>query len=108
MRRIGFALFALLLGVLVAVPHGTSAQTGQSGFPDGAEVVVAVDVANVRRAPGLDSEITGELFGGMALTIAGEPEYADGFTWYQVQPRNPDITSASSGAWVAGDFLAYE
>ena len=76
MRRIGFALFALVLGALVAAPHGASAQTAQSGFPDGAEVVVAVDVANVRSAPGLDSEITGELYGGTALTIVGEPEYA--------------------------------
>lgn len=106
MRRIGIALFALLLGALIAAPHGASAQTAQSGFPDGAEVVIAVDAANVRSAPGVESEITGVFYGGTALTIVGEPEYLDGYTWYQVQLREAS-TFSTGAAWVAGEVLAY-
>lgn len=108
MRRIGIALFALLLGAIIAAPHGASAQNAQGGFPDGAEVVIAVDTANVRSALGVDSEITGVFYGGTALTIVGEPEYLDGYTWYEVQLRNSEVAAESSGFWVAGEFLTYE
>ena len=106
MRRIGIVLLAQVLGAVIAAPHGAAAQTAQSGFPDGAEVAVAVDVVNVRSGPGLGHEIIGELYGGTALTIVGEPEYADGFTWYQVQLRGA-TTFGTGAAWVAGEVLAY-
>ena len=108
MRRIGIALFALLLGARIATPHGASAQSAQGRFPEGAEVVIAADAANARGAPGVDREITGVLYGGAALTIVGEPEYLDGYTWYEVQLRKPDVAAEFSGAWVAGEFLIYE
>ena len=92
---------AWVAGEVLAYPDGGT-------FPIDAQVVTTAPDLWMRDGPGVGSNVIGSLNLGAPLTIVSEPVEADGFTWYEVQLRNPDIAAASSGAWVAGEFLAYE
>ncbi|MEA2527129.1 MAG: hypothetical protein QOF73_4356 [Thermomicrobiales bacterium] len=93
------ALVAVLATAALAVsvaPRGV----GAADFSTGDSVVVDTDFLNLREDFGTDAEVVTVLENGATATVAGGPEEADGYSWYEL-----DVEDGSVG-WAASDFLA--
>ena len=62
----------------------------------------AVNYANVRHAPGLNSTICGKLYNGTEVWTTGEKVTKDGYTWYKIV-----LPEGSDEAWIAGSLIGY-
>jgi hypothetical protein len=69
---------------------------------DGDVVVTSEDLVNLRDAPSTTGNPLQELPAGTELEVSGEPEEADGYTWYPVI-----VLSTGEFGYVVADFLAF-
>jgi hypothetical protein len=73
-------------------------------FPQGTGVRVVGGSLNVRDAPSLSGNVFTTVPEGTTFT-AGDPTFADGYTWYKVHSFGIVLPLPSNQGWVAGDFL---
>ena len=62
----------------------------------------ALDYANVRHAPGLNSTVCGKLYNGTEVLTTGDKVTKDGYTWSKIV-----LPSGSDEAWIAGSLIGY-
>ena len=62
----------------------------------------AVSYANVRIAPGLNSEVGAQIPNGTKVETTGRTRMVDGYVWYEVH-----LVSGSDDAWIAGSLIGY-
>ena len=62
----------------------------------------AVNYANIRVAPGLDSKIIGRVDNGTKLITTGRKVTKDGYVWYEVQ-----LATGSDDGWIAGSLIGF-
>ena len=63
----------------------------------------AASYANLRTAPGLDSDVKMKLKNGTWVETTGKKRTKDGYTWYQVYvPDSEDLFG-----WIAGSLIGY-
>ena len=78
-----------------------ASQTASTTYqPGDAAVITGGGCTNLRPQPSTSSTPITCLASGTAVTVAGGPQTANGYTWWQV------TTSDGKTGWVAGDFLA--
>lgn len=77
-----------------------ASQTTPVYQPGDAAVITGGGCTNLRPQPSTSGTPITCLASGTAVTIAGGPQTANGYTWWQV------TTADSKTGWVAGDFLA--
>jgi uncharacterized protein YgiM (DUF1202 family) len=100
MSTLRFALLISLLGLLLALVPGLSAQGGG----DNPVAIVAPDFLYLRSNPNTSSSILKELPRGQEVTVLGvERNPNDSGTWVFVQP----VGDASLKGWVRSDFLRF-
>ena len=59
--------------------------------------------SNLRKAPGLNSEVVLKLRNGEYLETTGRTAKKDGYVWYEVYV----INSEDCGGWIAGSLIGY-
>ena len=64
----------------------------------------AVGYANLRKAPGLNSDVFFTLRNGNRVDTTGNKVTKDGYTWYEV--RLVDYDTGWTG-WIAGSLIGY-
>ena len=77
-----------------------------SGVVGGKDVQVhntSVPYANLRTAPGLDSDVMMKLNNGEWVGTTGKTKTKDGYTWYQVYV----LGSEDCFGWIAGSLIGY-
>ena len=62
----------------------------------------AVNYANIRKAPGLDSEILFTARNGWEVTLTGNKVKKDGYVWYEII-----LSSPSDTGWIAGSLIGF-
>ena len=62
----------------------------------------AVNYANIRLAPGLDSKVLAKVKNGTKVNTTGRTVKADGYVWYEVT-----LVSGSDYGWIAGSLIGY-
>lgn len=62
----------------------------------------AVDYANIRKAPGLDSKIFFTIKNGEKVTTTGKKVKKDGYIWYEIM-----LAGAYDTGWIAGSLIGY-
>ncbi len=63
----------------------------------------AVDYANIRNAPGLDSSVIGRIDNGSKVETTGVHVKKDGYDWYEI---HMGIAGHPTG-WIAGSLIGY-
>ena len=62
----------------------------------------SVNYANIRRTPGLNTEVLFTVKNGTEVWTTGEKVTKDGYTWYKIV-----LPSGSDEAWIAGSLIGY-
>ena len=62
----------------------------------------AVNYANVRHQPGLDSKVAAQLPNGTQVNTTGNTVKKDGYIWYEIT-----LPGGSDNAWIAGSLIGY-
>ena len=62
----------------------------------------AVDYANIRMEPGLDSLVLAKVKNGTKLITTGPKVKKDGYIWYQVV-----LATGSDPGWIAGSLIGF-
>ena len=62
----------------------------------------SVNYANIRRTPGLNTEVLFTVKNGTELTTTGNKITRDGYTWYEVM-----LAGAYDYGWIAGSLIGY-
>ena len=62
----------------------------------------AVNYANIRLAPGLDSKVLAKVKNGTKVNTTGRTFKADGYIWYEVT-----LLGGSDNGWIAGSLIGY-
>jgi len=62
----------------------------------------AVNYANIRKEPGLSSEVFFTVKNGQEVTITGNKVKKDGYVWYEVT-----LLDGSDNAWIAGSLIGF-
>ena len=62
----------------------------------------AVDYANIREAPGLNSKVFFTIKNGEKLHTTGRTVKKDGYVWYEVM-----LAGAYDTGWIAGSLIGY-
>ena len=62
----------------------------------------AVNYANIRKAPGLSSEVFFTAKNGQEVTITGNKVKKDGYVWYEVM-----LAGAYDKGWIAGSLIGF-
>ena len=62
----------------------------------------AVDYANIRLAPGLDTKVLAKVKNGTKVNTTGRTFKADGYIWYEVT-----LLGGSDNGWIAGSLIGY-
>ena len=63
----------------------------------------AASYANLRKAPGLKSDVKAKLDNGEWVCTTGNTEKKDGYVWYEVYV----IGSEDFGGWIAGSLIGF-
>ena len=63
----------------------------------------AVNYANVRNEPGLDSKIIGKIMNGNTVQTTGYHVQKDGYDWYEIKMA----AAGHPTAWIAGSLIGY-
>ena len=62
----------------------------------------AVSYANIRRAPGLNSEVILKFPNGDTVETTGNKVTKDGYVWYEIM-----LAGAFDSGWIAGSLIGY-
>ena len=62
----------------------------------------SVNYANIRRTPGLNTEVLFTVKNGTQLMTTGNKITRDGYTWYEVM-----LAGAFDYGWIAGSLIGY-
>ena len=62
----------------------------------------AVNYANIRKEPGLSSEVFFTAKNGQEVTITGNKVKKDGYVWYEVM-----LAGAYDTGWIAGSLIGF-
>ena len=62
----------------------------------------AVNYANIRIAPGLNSKVLAKVNNGTKVNTTGRTVKLDGYVWYEVT-----LASGSDCGWIAGSLIGY-
>ena len=62
----------------------------------------AVSYANVRTAPGLNSDVVAQIPNGTKVETTGRSRTVDGYVWYEIH-----LVGGSDDAWIAGSLIGY-
>ena len=63
----------------------------------------AVNYANVRDEPGLNSNIIGKVMNGNTVETTGRHVWKDGYDWYEFKMG----AAGHSTAWIAGSLIGF-
>ena len=62
----------------------------------------AVNYANIREQPGLNSTVLAKISNGTKLNTTGNKVKKDGYIWYEVT-----LATGSDVGWIAGSLIGY-
>jgi len=85
---------------LVKSAAGATAGVEQAPAGSGTQATVTGDTVNLRDAPSTSGNIVAELTKGQSVTITGDPQAADGYTWVPIR-----LADGTEG-WVVEEFLS--
>jgi sortase (surface protein transpeptidase) len=82
-----------------ATAEGTAEDEATGELVSGGTATITDDGVNVRSEASTSSDVVTALAAGETVTITGDPQEGDGYTWWPVE------TSDGSTGWVVADFL---